>query len=50
MTAVFRNYPIMPPLAEGPATGSVRPGSNICGAHPFSEMNIRLSAARLTGT
>jgi transposase InsO family protein len=26
---------MMPPLDEGPATGSVRPGSNICGAQLF---------------
>ena len=25
----------MPQLGEGPATASVRPGSNICGAHLF---------------
>ena len=38
---------IVPRLAEGPATESVRPGSNFCGAHPTSSRSVGASVTSL---
>jgi len=40
---------IMPQLGEGSATGSVRPGSNICGAQPASLHLVPRNRGRHSG-